>query len=233
VAIRLTIDRSDPAARRDFALDADGLHVVLDLLAGAARQDPSLAYRYSCRSGYCGTCTVVVDGRPGLACQTVVPDRGRVHVGPLGGFPVVRDLVVDPGPLVTRMADAVGGPVRSGSAAAVADLAADGPPRPIDPRAGTLADDSADCITCGACYAACDMSAADRPFLGPAALTRALVVIADPATPDRAARLGRVAGTDGVDGCRGIGACSVVCPKGLDPARAIRRLRRWRLVGLP
>jgi succinate dehydrogenase/fumarate reductase iron-sulfur protein len=235
VAVRLTIERSEPGARRDFAIEAEGMHVILDLLAGAAREDPSLWFRYSCRSGYCGTCTVAVDGRPGLACQTTIPSRGRVHVAPLGGFPVIRDLVVDPAPLVARMAEAGGGPLRTTPDALAATIAADddGLPRPLDPDRATLADDSADCITCGACYAACDMSAADRPFLGPAALTRAMVVLADPATPDRAGRLARVAGTDGVDGCRGIGACSVVCPKGLDPARAIRRIRRWRLVGLP
>jgi succinate dehydrogenase / fumarate reductase iron-sulfur subunit/fumarate reductase iron-sulfur subunit len=236
VAIRLTIERSDPGARREFAIDPADVHVVLDLLAQAARDDPSLAYRYSCRSGFCGTCTVVVDGRPGLACQTVVSDD-RVHIAPLGGFPVVRDLVVDPTPLASRMAAASGPAVRPTADrdidAATADLGPDGPPRPIDVGGATLADDSIDCIACGACFAACDMSAADRPFLGPAALTRAMVVIADPATPDRGDRLARVSGTDGIDGCRGIGACSVVCPKGLDPARAIRRLRRWRLVGLP
>jgi succinate dehydrogenase/fumarate reductase iron-sulfur protein len=231
-AIRLTVERSEPDSRRDFALEPDGLHVVLDILAAAARQDPSLAFRYSCRSGYCGTCTVVVDGRPGLACQMVAPEGGRLHVAPLGGFPVVRDLIVDPEPLVARMAEATGGPART-VAAEVAEDVDDGQPRPIDSRRGTVADDSIDCITCGACFAACDMSAADRPFLGPAALTRAMVVIADPATSDRGLRLAGVSGTDGMDGCRGIGACSLVCPKGLDPARAIRRLRRWRLAGLP
>lgn len=234
VTIHLTVERSDRAARRAFAIEASGMHIVLDLLAEAARQDPSLAYRYSCRSGYCGSCTVVVDGRPSLACGTVIGDEAHIHVAPLAGFPVVRDLIVDPAPLMERMAIGTGEPATN--AASVEPLSPDrddGTPRPIDVRAATLMADTADCISCGACYAACDQSAADRPFLGPAALTRAMVVIADPRAPWRAALLARVAGTDGIDGCRGIGACSLVCPKGLDPARAIRRLRRWRLFGLP
>lgn len=238
MTVHLTVERSDRAARREFAIEPLGIHVVLDLLAEAARQDPSLAFRYSCRSGYCGTCTVVVDGRPSLACGTAVGSRARIHVAPLAGFPVVRDLIIDPAPFVERMAIGGGESVRSlasvhttSSVDTTSSDRDDAPPRPIDTeRATPVADD---CISCGACYAACDQSAVDRPFLGPAALNRARVVIADGHGPGRAAHLARVAGTDGVDGCRGIGACSLVCPKGLDPARAIRRLRRWRLFGLP
>jgi succinate dehydrogenase/fumarate reductase iron-sulfur protein len=229
-AITVTVERSDASARREFAIGAEGVHTVLDLLAEAALQDPSLAYRYSCRSGYCGTCTVLVDGRPGLACQTHAANRSRVHVAPLGGFPIVRDLIADMSPLLLRMADVA--PLRPPVASSDAIDARNGRPAMIEPSR-SLADESADCIACGACFAACDMSAADRPFLGPAALTRAMVVLADPSTPDRGALLGDVAGADGVDGCRAIGTCSAVCPKGLDPARAIRRIQRWRLLGLP
>jgi succinate dehydrogenase/fumarate reductase-like Fe-S protein len=77
------------------------------------------------------------------------------------------------------------------------------------------------------------MAAIDTAFLGPAALTRSMVVIADPREVRRSARLSSVAGPNGVEGCHGIGACSLVCPRDLDPQRAIRRLRRWQLMSPP
>lgn len=233
--VRVEVARSEPDARRAFDVPRKDARVILDLLSEIGRQDPSLYYRYSCRSGFCGTCTVLFDGRAVLACQTVVPDGGgTVHLAPLGGFPVVRDLVVDPAPFVDRWA-AVGArltvhpdSVTPGAAARDAELVG---PRPLDPAGRSVIDPSLDCISCGACFAACDLSAADRSFLGPAALTRAMVVIADPRdtrTTDRSIAIG---GPAGVEGCHGIGACSLACPKGLDPARAIRRLRRWRMTG--
>jgi succinate dehydrogenase / fumarate reductase iron-sulfur subunit/fumarate reductase iron-sulfur subunit len=224
--LRAEIARSEPDARRRFDLDRHGLRVVLDVVAAAAREDPTLFFRYSCRSGYCGTCTLLVNGRPVLACQAPVPGAALVRIAPLGGFPVVRDLVVDPAPFAHRWAAAE---ARLDPVEVVGDTG----PRPIDPAGRRVIDPSLDCISCGACFAACDLSAADRPFLGPAALNRAAVVVADRRDTRRAERLATVDGHDGIEGCHGIGACSLVCPKGLDPARSIRRLRRWRITGLP
>lgn len=201
--LRVRIARSDPRARREFQIRRDGVRVVLDALSAVERQDPSLTYRYSCRSGFCGTCTVVVDGRPALACQTPVdPGATTLTVAPLGGFPVLDDLVVDPRPFAERWR-AVPPATPSGHAAPAEHL---------------------DCISCAACLAACDAWTADRRFVGPAALTRLLVV----GMTDLAA--GGLPGSAetfvGHEGCHGIGACTLACPKGLDPARAIRRLRR-------
>jgi succinate dehydrogenase/fumarate reductase iron-sulfur protein len=228
-SIEVRIARSDPAARATFAVPRAEAWVVLDLVARAAVDDPTLAYRYSCRSGFCGSCTVLLDGRPVLGCQAPVPHVPVVHLAPIGGLPVVRDLVVDPTPFAVRW-DAV-----MPSIAADATLPDEALPRPLAAgfgAEGSVRADSLDCISCGACFAACDMAALDRPFLGPAALTRAMVAIADPRDTGRARRLATVSGADGVDGCHGIGACSLVCPRDLDPQRAIRRLRRWRVAGV-
>lgn len=206
--LQVRVSRSDADARTDFAVGRHGLRVVLDVLAAIERLDPSLGYRYSCRSGLCGTCTVVIDGRAGLACQTQLdPNVGRITIAPLGGFPVVRDLVVDPTPFAERWVAA--GPVAR---------------RPAEEAAAHL-----DCISCGACTAACDAWSAERPFLGPAALTRAFVVLANGGA-GRAADPG-LEGAAGPDGCHGIGACTLACPKHLDPSLAIRRLRRRILFG--
>src|SRR5262245_61929197 len=100
--VEVRIARSDPLARGVFSVPRHEAWTVLDLVAWAASEDPTLAYRYSCRSGFCGTCTVLVDGRPVLSCQTPIPDEPVVHVAPMGGLPVVRDLVVDPTPFAER-----------------------------------------------------------------------------------------------------------------------------------
>ena len=237
-ALQVEVARSDPGAQHRFSVPRDGMRVVLDVLAEVGRQDPSFAFRYSCRTGFCGTCTVLLDGRAILACGTRVPDgAGTVHLAPLGGFPVIRDLIVDPAPFAERW-EAVGARLEIDADAAPGDAAGGDPssvdvpgPRPLDGAGRDVIEPSLDCISCGACFAACDLSALDRAFLGPAALTRAMVVIADPRDTHPAERSRAVAAPNGVEGCHGIGACSLACPKGLDPARAIRRLRRWRLAG--
>jgi succinate dehydrogenase / fumarate reductase iron-sulfur subunit/fumarate reductase iron-sulfur subunit len=96
-----------------------------------------------------------------------------------------------------------------------------------------LIDPHLDCIGCGACYSGCGIADFRRDFLGPAALNRALVLIADSRDALREERLKQVTGGDGALRCRYIHACTALCPKGLDPAGAIRLLRRWRLEGLP
>lgn len=225
--VEVTVARSDPGAQRTFAVESSHARVVLDLLVAIQeRHDPSLGFRYSCRIAACGTCTVRVDGRPVLACQAVV-DRGQgsIRIEPLGGLPVVRDLIVDLAPFHDRWAQVA--PSFSPGAADAGQAAI-----PPDAPEWAIIDRNLDCITCGACYAACGLASSDSVFLGPAALNRAMVLAADSREGAAGIRVNTAAGDAGVDGCHGIGACTVVCPKGLDPAGSIRRLRRWRS-GLP
>ena len=225
--VEVTVARSDPRAQRTFAVESSDARVVLDLLVAIQeRHDPSLGFRYSCRIAACGTCTVRVDGRPVLACQAIV-DRGRtsMSVEPLGGLPVVRDLIVDLTPFHDRWARVAPSFMPGADDAGQAAIPPDAPERAI-------IDPNLDCITCGACYAACGLASSDSLFLGPAALNRAMVLAADSRDGAAARRITMAAGDTGIDGCHGIGACTVVCPKGLDPAGSIRRLRRRRL-GLP
>jgi succinate dehydrogenase / fumarate reductase iron-sulfur subunit/fumarate reductase iron-sulfur subunit len=222
--IEVSVARSDPGAPGTFTIDRSGVRVVLDLLAAIQEHDdPSLGFRYSCRIAACGTCTVRVDGRPVLACQTIVePGWRSIRIEPLGGLPVVRDLIVDLAPFHERWARIAPAFMPSGPDSGQAPVAPETPERAaIDPNL--------DCITCGACYAACGMASASSPFMGPAALTRAMVLAADSRDDGGVRRIAAAAGDEGIDGCHGIGACTVVCPKGLDPAGSIRRLRRWRV----
>lgn len=222
--VRVTVARSDPASRATFDVERFAPMAVLDLLLVIQReQDPTIGFRYSCRVGMCGTCTLRLDGRPVLACQTFLPpERDAVRLDPLGGLPVVRDLVVDTAPFFAEWARITPFLVPREGLDEPAVIPPDTPER-------QLIDPALDCITCGACYAGCGVADYRRDFIGPAALNRAMVLIADSRDASRAERLRVVTGDDGAWRCRYIHACTAVCPKGLDPAGAIRRLRRWRL----
>jgi succinate dehydrogenase / fumarate reductase iron-sulfur subunit/fumarate reductase iron-sulfur subunit len=219
----VTVARSVPRAARTISGDRRGANVVLDLLIAIQRElDPLLGFRYSCRVALCGTCSVRVDGLPVLACQAIVPNGvRRMRIEPLAGLPVVRDLIVDMGPFLERWAAVE--PFAGAGGDAFAVVSPESPERrAIDP---TL-----DCISCGACFSACGVAGDGRRFLGPAALNRAMTLVGD--GRDASGLHALIAfGPGGVDDCHSIGACTAVCPKGLDPAGAIRRLRRWRVAG--
>lgn len=227
-SVRVTVARSDANAPRAFDIRRHEPMMVLDLLLAIQREhDPSIGFRFSCRVAMCGTCTLRLDGTTVLACQTPVPvDRDTVRLEPMAGLPVVRDLIVDTAAFWEQWARVTPYLVP------VAGL--DEPPRTLpDSPERRLIDPSLDCITCGACYSSCGIAEAGRDFLGPAALTRAMVLIADGRDAAAEQRLEAVSAAGGVDRCHYIYGCTAACPKGLDPAGAIRRLRRWRRKGAP
>jgi succinate dehydrogenase/fumarate reductase iron-sulfur protein len=221
-AIRVTIARTDPAAPSVFDVPRLRPMMVLDALLAVQRDhDPALGFRFSCRVAMCGTCTVRVDGRSVLACQTpLAPDVERVHIGPVAGLPVIRDLVVDTAPFWEQWAAITPfTPAESDAEPAVI---------PPDSAERRLIGPAMDCIACGACYSSCGIAAAERDFLGPAALQRAMVLIADSRDGAGDERLRAIAGSGSLDRCHYMYGCTGACPKGLDPAKAIRQLRRWR-----
>lgn len=225
--LAVVVARSEDGSPATFFVDVRPGAKVLDLLVAIQRHhDPSLAFRYSCRVAMCGTCALRVNGTAALACQTSVPDSARViRLEPLAGLPVVRDLVVDPSPFFERW-EAITPYLVPGKHFEPAMIAPDSKERrTIDP--------ALDCITCGVCYSACSVCEDGRDFLGPAALNRAMVLIADSRDSARAERLAFVGGSGGIDRCHYIGACTACCPKKLDPFGAIETLRRWRVTGVP
>lgn len=222
------VTRSDSSERAEFRIARIRPMMVLDALLAIQRtHDPALGFRFSCRVGMCGTCTVRMDGRSVLACQTEIPeDTTRIRLDPIAGLPVVRDLVVDTKPFWDQWRSItpylVPGPdEKVGMDATPAVIPPDSTEREeIDP--------SLDCIGCAACFSSCGIASARRDFLGPAALNRAMVLVADSRDSAAEHRLDVVSGESGVDRCHYIYGCTAACPKGLDPARAIRRLRKRR-----
>ena len=224
----MLVRRSESGKDDRFVVESRPGMKVLDVLVAIQRDhDPSLAFRYSCRVAMCGTCALRANGTSVLACQSSVPSGAKeLRLAPLAGLPVLRDLVVDPAPFFARWAAITPYPVPDPAVSAPAVV------RPDSPERRTI-DPALDCITCGICYSSCSVSDEGRDFLGPAALNRAMVLIADSRDTMRTERLARIGRLDGIDRCHYIGACSACCPKRIDPFDAIRRLRRWRVTGPP
>jgi succinate dehydrogenase/fumarate reductase iron-sulfur protein len=223
-SVRVRVHRSDPDARRDFTVSRIEPMSVLDALLAVQRDhDATLGFRFSCRVAMCGTCTVRVDGRSVLACQASVdPEAETIRIDPVAGLPVIRDLLVDTRPFWEEWARV------TPYLGARDDLDEPAVVRPDSPEREII-DPSLDCIGCGACWSSCGVADHRRDFLGPAALNRAMVLIADSRDAAAEERLDAVAAADGVDRCHYVYGCTAACPKGLDPAHAIRRLRAWRL----
>ena len=192
---------------------------LLDLLHHIKEDiDPSLSYRWSCRSGVCGSCAMSVDGTPLLACATRVASlRARARVAPLANFSVLRDLVVELDDFLERLRSVK--PWRI----AAAELAS-GAAEPLQTPAELAAHaDLAACIQCGLCDAACPALSHQPDFVGPAAVALAWRAARDPRDQGEAERHVVLAGARGVWNCTQSNACSSVCPQGVDPARAVQR----------
>lgn len=225
--LRLQVWRQEsgsPGALREYQVEVPPQGMVVDaLFAVQAQHDPSLAFRVSCRAGVCGSCGIRVDGRERLACQAPLAlVGGTPRLEPLRHLPVLRDLVCDLDPFFVPWARV--GPDFRGRP----ELSEPARVRHEDRR---LVDRSINCITCGACYSACDVVGLNPNFLGPAALARAYALAADVRDADAAARLAVAAGPDGAWRCHTEGPCTVVCPRSVAPTLAIQALRRrslWR-----
>ena len=215
----------------DFRATAAADTTVLDALVEIQRvQDATLAFRYACRVGMCGSCAMVVNGRERWACRTRLESLGPgpITVRPLYHFPLLRDLVVDMTPFAAKLRDVNAALTPREGAEPYAMVSS----RSSERREIDLA---IECIGCGMCVSACTMVGHNERFPGPAALNRALTLELDQRDDGREARWRVLLSDDALARCHGQGNCTEVCPMGLSPADSIRRLRRLavsRLFGL-
>jgi fumarate reductase iron-sulfur subunit len=197
---------------------------VLDVVTWIQRRiDPSLAYRYACRVGMCGSCAMTVNGVARWTCRTHVAKvaaGGSLEIAPLRNLPVVRDLACDMRGFFDKQVRARGQftPTRS-RAEPFALVPPQSPER-------MRADAAIECIGCGVCYASCDTVTWNPDYLGPAALNRAWSLVNDVRDGARAERLRAVAGDAGCHACRTHMSCSERCPKGISPTAGIAGLKR-------
>ncbi len=196
--------------------------MVLDVLNLIKEQDPTVVYRRSCREGVCGSDGMNMNGKNGLACITPVSEAtnggDELVIRPLPGLPVVRDLVVDMSLFYNQYQKIK--PFLQNEAPTGSQE------RLQSPEERAKLDGLYECILCACCSTSCPSFwwNPDK-FIGPAGLLQAYRFLADSRDTATEERLANLDDPFSVFRCRGIMNCVTVCPKGLNPTRAIGHIR--------
>jgi fumarate reductase iron-sulfur subunit len=198
--------------------------VVLDALNHIKdKVDGSLTYRWSCRMGICGSCGMMVDGEPKLACATFLSsyanNGNKVRVEPLRYFPIVRDLVTEQSDFMGNLKKAKPWLIRQEERPLSAGEFLQTPEQLENYKQYSM------CINCTLCYAACPVVGLDPTFVGPAALALAQRYNKDSRDQGADERMAVLSHPDGIWGCTFVGECTRVCPKHVDPAGAIQQYK--------
>lgn len=231
--IEVEIERACPKEGQPPKLETYRVEVprhvtVLDALIKIKNEvDGTVTFRRSCRSAICGSCAMRINGRSGLACDTLVEKElhrfGRILVQPLDHMDVIRDLAVDMTGFWSRIRSVKPWVSRGAGAE---------PAWPVEKETlmsqsqAEVLDDTSKCIMCMACFSACEIAEVDDRFLGPAALARAFRLVADPRDAEADPRLTALANSGGYWDCTRCNQCVEACPKDVKPMEAIVGLRQ-------
>ncbi len=222
---RYNPDVDDAPHMQDYTLEAEEGRdmMLLDALIQLKEKDPTLAFRRSCREGVCGSDGLNMNGKNGLACITPVSalrkGNNKIVIRPLPGLPVIRDLVVDMGQFYTQyekikpylLNDGKNPPARE---------------HLQSPEQRAKLDGLYECILCACCSTSCPSFwwNPDK-FVGPAGLLAAYRFLIDSRDTETAERLDDLNDAFSVFRCHSIMNCVSVCPKGLNPTRAIGHIK--------
>ena len=205
----------------EINLDECGPMVLDALIKIKSEQDPSLTFRRSCREGICGSCSMNLDGRNGLACTTAIEDiKGEIRITPLPHMEVIKDLVPDFTHFYQQYAS-IQPWIEN------AEIPADGKERLQSPKDREKLDGLYECILCACCSTGCPSYwwNSDK-FLGPAILLQAYRWLADSRDEAADERLEALDDPFALYRCHTIMNCANVCPKGLNPAKAIAEVKK-------
>jgi succinate dehydrogenase / fumarate reductase iron-sulfur subunit len=211
---------------QDYQVDTKGKDVmVLDVLEMLKAQDNSLVYRRSCREGVCGSDGMNIAGKNGLACITPLSEvvkNNKLVIRPLPGLPVIRDLVIDMSQFYAQYEKIKPYLINDTPAPAIERLQS--------PEERAKLDGLYECILCACCSTACPSFwwNPDK-FIGPSGLLQAYRFLADSRDTATEQRLAELDDPFSVFRCHGIMNCVQVCPKGLNPTRAIGHIRNMLL----
>ena len=204
--------------------EADGMTLFIALNEIREKQDPSLQFDFVCRAGICGSCAMVINGRPTLACRTLTTDLDtEITLAPLPFFELIGDLSVNTGKWMRGMSERLRGWLHMKD------------PNPdlrrieqkMDPDLADKIYELDRCIECGCCVAACGTARMRKDFVGAVGLNRVARFRLDP----RDARSDQdyydiIGDDDGVFGCMSLLACHDVCPMDRLLATQIAFMRR-------
>jgi succinate dehydrogenase / fumarate reductase iron-sulfur subunit len=195
--------------------------MVLDLLHLAKEQDSSLSFRRSCREGVCGSDGMSMNGTNGLACITpisAVAKNNKIDIRPLTGMPIIKDLVVDMSLFYKQYEKIKPYLINDQPEPAIERLQS--------PEDREKLDGLYECILCACCSSSCPSFwwNPDK-FIGPAGLLQSYRFLADSRDTATSERLKDLEDPFSVFRCRGIVNCVNVCPKGLNPTKAIGKIK--------
>ena len=219
------VDAKPYMKKYDIAFPSNSDPMLLTLLERLkAEQDPTISFRRSCREGVCGSDGMNINGTNGLACVTHVSELNtdKVVIRPLPGFPVVRDLVVDMSQFYQQY-ERIEPYLQNDSVAPARE-------RLQSPEERSQLDGLYECILCACCTSSCPSFWWNpEKFVGPAGLLQARRFLADSRDTATEHRLDKLQDPFSVFRCRSIMNCANVCPKGLNPTKAIGEIRKQML----
>lgn len=224
--IKVSIYRYNPEKdnkpyMQDYDFNFEGDMMLLDVLIKLKESDPSLTFRRSCREGVCGSDGLNINGKNGLACITPLSTlikNNKVIVRPLIGLPVIRDLVVDMSQFYKQYEKVKPYLINENNTG--------GQERLQSPEEREKLDGLYECILCACCSTSCPSFwwNPDK-FIGPAGLLAAYRFLADSRDNAKEERLKNLDDAYSVFRCHGIMNCVNVCPKGLNPTKAIGQIK--------
>ncbi|MCI0411815.1 succinate dehydrogenase/fumarate reductase iron-sulfur subunit [bacterium] len=200
--------------RKDWVI-LDALNYIKDNIDG------TLSYRWSCRMGVCGSCGMMVNGKPVLTCAAFMEKflPGPIRVEPLANFPVVRDLVIEMNDFMRKLRMIKPWIIREQEKPLAEGEYLQTPAQLAEYKQYSM------CINCMICYAACPVYGLEPAFIGPAAIALAQRYNLDSRDQGKSERLRILSQEEGIWACTLVEECSAVCPKGVDPAEAIQRYK--------
>jgi fumarate reductase iron-sulfur subunit len=209
--------------------EADGMTLFIALNELRETQDASLQFDFVCRAGICGSCAMVIDGRPGLACRTLTAGLGpEITLAPLPGFELIADLSVDTGKWMRAMSERL----RTWVHMKDDDVDLARLEQRMDPDEAQAIYELDRCIECGCCVAACGTARMRKDFVGAVGVNKIARFRLDPRDTRSDEDWYQLIGDDdGVFGCMSLLGCHDVCPKQLPLATQIAFIRR-RMAGM-
>jgi fumarate reductase iron-sulfur subunit len=220
-------DPRDPGSRPRVVThgleETPGMTLFIALTRIREEQAPDLNFDFVCRAGVCGSCAMLINGRPGLACRTLTANLpATITLFPLPGFELIADLSVNTGKWMRGMTERL-----------QAWLHLDAEPDPdaieaaMDPDLAESIYELDRCIECGCCVAACGTARMRPDFVGAVGFNKIARFRLDPRDHRDDADFYQLIGDDtGIFGCMSLLGCEDVCPKSLSLQTQLAHLRR-------
>lgn len=209
----------------EFKLEElDSMTIFIALNQIRSTLDQSLSFDFVCRAGICGSCGMMINGRPRLACRTLTKEYkdGVITLMPLPAFKLIKDLSVDTGTWFNGMSKRVESWIHRSKEADLREFE-----ERVEPEVAEEVFELDRCIECGCCIAGCATKLMREDFIGAAGMNRIARYMLDPHDERTNEDYYELAGNDdGVFGCMSLIACHDVCPKELPLQSKIAYLRR-------